>query len=299
MHTRDSCEGLKRIMIATPNTPDPDGFNSLSQAQPSVVPETKQLNKIKNYRSTSQLLLSNRIVPHSSKAGLNPIVDAACYLLSLAGKFKFVKNYRHLNKLQRELIQEINIFDDTAKNYGYNTEYVLVCQYILCATLDEIILHTSWGKEKWQQYALLSTFNQENPPQDKFFTILERAIADPPLYIDLMELIHLCLSLGYKGHYRDSEQGQYQLEQVTNNLYKHIRAYRGNFSKTLSPTSLKAQKYTAVQGKSSLLLIFVVTACFVMILFISLGYLMDVTTNETYKNIKTFAVPPKDNIAES
>ena len=117
---------------------------------------------------------------------------------------------------------------------------------------------------------------------------MERAIKDPALYIDLMELMYLCLSMGYKGQYRATEHSQYQLEQITNNLYKHIRAYRGSFTKTLSPTPLKPPKPAnkiAKEGSPSLLFIFFVTACIIMTIFVSLGYLMDVISNEAYKNI--------------
>ena len=120
---------------------------------------------------------------------------------------------------------------------------------------------------------------------------MERTIKEPALYIDLMELMYICLSMGYKGQYRTTEHSQYQLEQITNNLYKHIRAYRGSFSKTLSPTPLKATKPSAkhlLQRKTSLLLIFIVTACVIMTIFVSLGYLMDVISNEAYKNIAQF-----------
>jgi type VI secretion system protein ImpK len=249
--------------------------------------------KVKSLNPSSQLLLPSRIVTHHPTAGLNPIVDAAGYLFSVIGKLKNIKSYRQLNKLQNELIQEINVFQETIKALGYNSEYTIVCRYVLCATLDEIISYTAWGNQgQWESYSLLSAFKQDKQHQDKFFSILERAIKEPSLYIDLMELMYLCLSMGYKGQYRTTEHSQYQLEQITNSLYKHIRAYRGSFSKTLSPTPLKSPKISvkaaAPQRKVSLGFIFVVTACIIMAIFVSLGYLMDVISNEAYKNISQF-----------
>lgn len=249
-------------------------------------PETA-VGKVKNVNA-SALLLPSRIVTHTAKAGLNPLVDAAGYLFSIIGKLKHVKSYRHLNKLQTELIQEINLFQENVKNQGYNAEYLIVCRYVLCAVADDIISNTSWGGQgQWDSYSLLAAFNQDTKHQDKFFSILDRAIKDPGIYIDLMELMYICLSLGYKGNYRATEHSQYQLEQITNNLYKHIRAYRGNFNKMLSPTPLKAIRPTTKPHAhhTSLLYVFFVTACVVMIIFISLGYLMDVISNDAYKNI--------------
>lgn len=245
------------------------------------------ISKLKSLSTTSHLL-PNRIVIHNPKAGLNPLVDAAGYLLSVLGKLKYIKSYRQPTKLQKELIQEINALLENIKNQGYNAEYILVCRYVLCATFDDIISNTPWGSQgAWDSHHLLAAFNQDGQHQDKFFSIVERTIKEPAFYIDLMELMYICLSMGYKGQYRATEHSQFQLEQITNSLYKHIRAYRGNVSKTLSPMPIKAPKSAIKVRKttSSVIFIFFITACVIMTIFVSLGYLMDVISNEAYKNI--------------
>lgn len=251
---------------------------------------TIALSQFKTQNNSAAKHLAKHFIIHSPKAGLNPLVDAASYLFTLIGELKQQTNdYRQLSQLQKELIQEIKHFQDAINHHGYNAEYILISRYILCATLDDIIANTSWGGQgQWDSYSLLLAFNQDAQHQDKFFTILERALKEPPLYIDLMELIYICLSMGYKGQYRSTEHSQYQLEQITNNLYKHIRSHRGSFSKTLSPVPLKTPKLTlkaSLQSSTSILFIFMITACVVMTIFIGLDYLMDVISNEAYKNI--------------
>lgn len=251
--------------------------------------DTSNITTFKNLKTSSQLLLPNRVVTHHPKAGLNPVADAASYLFSVLGKLKTITTYRQLDKLQQELIQEINTFQETINTLGYNTEYVIVCKYILCATFDDIISNTNWGAQgQWDCYNLLSAFNQDTQHQNKFFTIMERAIKEPTHYIDLMEVMYICLSMGYKGQYRTTEHSQYQLEQITNNLYKHIRSCRGGFSKNLSPTALRSFRTvirTASTSNLSLVFIMLTTVCIVMTIFVSLGYLMDVISNEAYKNV--------------
>jgi len=257
-------------------------------------PEETALSAITHLDTPSQILFPNRSGLHHPKAGLNPLVDAASYLFSLLGKLKSLKSYRHLNKLQKELIHEINVLQETIKQHNYNAEYIVVCRYILCATFDDVFLNTTWGNQgQWDQFSLLAAFNQDRQHQDKFFTIMERIVKEPALYIDLMELLYICLSMGYKGQYRGTEHNQYQLEQITHNLYKHIRAYRGNISKSLSPTSAPVTKSTRKPKAShtSFLFIFFVTACIVMTIFVSLGYLMDVISNEAYKTISVVQNP--------
>lgn len=235
------------------------------------------------------VLLPGRIVTHHPTSGINPLVDAASYLFSILGKLKQLNHYQQIDKLQQQLITEVKNFQSRIKQSGYDQEYRLVCHYIICATFDDIIGNTSWGNQgQWEHYSLLKTFKQDPQHQSKFFTIVERAIKEPSIYIDLMELSYICLSLGYKGPYRATEHNHYKLEQITNNLYKHIRAYRGNANRALSPAPLRRnklkQKYTA-QGRGSLLSMSMMTACIVMTMFISLGYLMDMISNESFEHL--------------
>lgn len=252
--------------------------------------------------NTAALLLPSRIVTHHKHAGLNPLVDAAGYLFSMLGKVKHINHYRQLGKLQSEFIQEVNLYQETVKHLGFSTEYTIVCRYVLCAVIDDIIANTTWGGQgQWDSYSLLVAFNQDVQHQDKFFSIMERAINEPASYIDLMELMYICLSLGYKGKYRSTEYSQYQLEQITNNLYKHIRAYRGSFSKALSPTPLKIPKPVVKpvpQHNFSFLFLLCVTASIILAIFISLGYLMDAISNEAFKNIAQIQNPTSSNATE-
>jgi type VI secretion system protein ImpK len=270
-------------MIATHNQQNPKDLTL------GLAPETT--SSLENDTAVSKImLLPSRSITHNPNAGLNLLVDTAGYLFSVLGKLKQLTSYRQLSKLQNELIQEINTFQDTIKNQHYHAETALICRYVLCATFDDIIASTPWGgQNQWDNYSLLAAFNLDTQHQDKFFTIMERAIKEPASYIDLMEFMYICLSMGYKGQYRSTEFSHYQLEQITNNLYKHIRAYRGSITKTLSPTPLIATKPTSPtttrSKQPSLLFIFFVTACIIMAIFISLGYLMDVISNEAYQNI--------------
>lgn len=288
-------------MIATHNQPAPTDnplVNSIADIHPLTSTESSSaLNTLKNIGTHAQLLVQSRIITHTRKAGLNPLVDEAAYLLSVLGKLKRLKSYRHPNNLRKELIQEINRFQDAIKKHGYNAEYTAVSRYIICAAFDDVIANTGWGCQiSWENNSLLAAINQDTQHQHKFYSILERAIKEPQIYIDMMELMYICLSLGYKGQYRTTEHDHYKLEQITNTLYKHIRLYRGNFNKSLSPSILKPAKPDAkIQRRQdvSLLHIFFFTGCAIMTIFISLGYLMDVISNEAFKNISQiqYSVP--------
>src|SRR5579862_4954141 len=242
----------------------------------------KRKGKILNL--SSRILIRQHTAKHHPNSGINPIVDAASRLFSILGKLHTIQENSDLEKLQKELISEIRLFQDTVSQEQYDTEYVILCRYILCASFDDIIPHTAWASQhEWEDLSLLKFFNADTQHQNMFFIILERVLKEPAHHIDVMELIYICLSLGYKGQYRGSEDSQLQLEQLSNTLYKHIRAQRGNFSKTLSSNTSKIFKSTT--SKHSFLFIVFATACLIMLVFVGLDYLMDAISNEAYKNI--------------
>ncbi len=255
--------------------------------------DTSQANsRIQALAIPPQLHLHHHIVTHHPRAGVNPVVDAASYLFTQMEQLKSSKFNRALNKLQRDLIHDINLFQETIKTNGYNTEYVLVCRYVMCAAIDDLIESTPWGgNQHWSTHSLLGAFNQDARHEEKFFSVMERAIKEPAYYIDLMELMYICLSMGYRGRYRSPDFNPAELEQITNALYQHIRAHRGNFSKTLSPTSPKTPRSSTKKlrrRQESYGTIALITGCIIMSIFICLGYLMEMISNEAISDLTDF-----------
>lgn len=243
---------------------------------------------------THQQWLHSKIVTHNPKAGLNPLVDAAAFLFSMVGKLKQLESYQNLAVLHQDLISEINTFQSAAKAQGYSSEYILVSRYALGATLDDLISHTPWGGEdRWVPYSILSLFNQDGAQSDRFFLILERIIKEPALYIDVMEFMYICLSLGYQGIYRAGEWRGTSLENVIHALYQRIRVYQGDFSKVLSPYPVKPTSPVKIKhvAKVSYWLTFCVTGSIIMSLFIGLGYILDTNTRHAYQELAHIGKP--------
>jgi type VI secretion system protein ImpK len=236
----------------------------------------------------SQLLSRGKFISHHPKAGVNPLVDSAAWLFSMIGRLKQIRSLRHLNVLNKELITEINTFQDVAKAYGYSSEYILVSRYALCATLDDVIINTSWGSlGQWDNYSMLTAFNQESGQQERFFIILERLIKDPELYIELMEFMYICLSLGFKGSYRSTEFGNNQFEQICNALYQRIRAHHGDVSRVLAPFPIRPTVSSRIkkQKKPPIGFAIITTACIILVIFIGLGFLLDTISNQTWQEL--------------
>ncbi|OGT47743.1 MAG: hypothetical protein A3E83_04890 [Gammaproteobacteria bacterium RIFCSPHIGHO2_12_FULL_41_20] len=274
-------------MIATHNQPKQKKCDP--QAKTHAIAPTTANNQ--HIPKPGQQWLPSKIITHHPKAGLNPLVDTAAYLFSAMGKLKRLKSHRHLGKLQKELTEEIDLFQDKAKMLNYNAECLLVCRYALCSSLDDIISNTAWGGQgQWEPYSLLLAYQQDMGHQEKFFAILERLIKNPALYIDLMEFMYLCLSLGFKGQYKTTEYSHHHLELTTEILYQHIRAYRGNFNKTLSPLPIKPshliETISTPHTQSAIAFPLLMSICAILSIFIVLGFILNNTADNIHTNLE-------------
>lgn len=225
--------------------------------------------------------------PHKD-AGLNPLVDAAARIFSIIGKLQQLKSCRDPHQLQIDLVSEINAFQETAKNLGYGPEYILVSRYAVSATLDDVIRQTPWGTEgHWDERCQQGLFGAENTQHERFFLILERIIHDPGQYIDLMEFMYICLSLGFRGTYQSTEFGHQRLEQISDALYRQIRSHHGDFNRTLSPFPVKAPAITTTpaEQKFSALFVMLITASLVMLLFVGLGFTLNAFTEKAHTRL--------------
>jgi type VI secretion system protein ImpK len=168
--------------------------------------------------------------------GQNRLVDAAGTLLSLVGQLRETASHPDINTLRAHVEQEVKTFERTARAGGADAETVATARYVLCTLIDETVLGTPWGNESmWSERTLLAKFHQEAWGGEKFFIILEHLLQEPARHIDLLELIYICLAMGFEGKYRVQEQGNRKLQDIQENLFYTIREIRGEFERELSP----------------------------------------------------------------
>jgi len=168
-------------------------------------------------------------------AGLNPLLQAASPLLILMGRLRTSLSNPDIAGLRRQALEQIRAFEARARAGGVPEETVLAARYVLCAALDEAVLSTPWGSQsEWGGQTLLVTLHRETWGGEKFFDMVLRLSGDPARHIDLLELQYLCLALGFAGKYAVAERGEARLAEIENDLYRRIRAYRGNAPTELS-----------------------------------------------------------------
>jgi len=168
--------------------------------------------------------------------GLNPLVGAAAELLAEAVGLGQAEQAETLHELNRRLGDELRLFEQRALHDGLESSEVMAARYVLCTLLDEAVVSTPWGNEsEWSQMSLLSRFHNETFGGEKFFRLLERLSRNPVKHLALLELMYLCLALGFEGQYRVLPRGTLELEAIRDALYRQIRHLRGDVPRDISP----------------------------------------------------------------
>jgi type VI secretion system protein ImpK len=169
-------------------------------------------------------------------SGLNPLVQAAMPLVVLAGRLRGQVAQADVDALRRQATQAIRSFEDHARAAGIAPEDILAARYALCTVIDEAVMNTPWGSQSgWSAQSLLITFHREASGGVKFFEVLDRVSGDPRRYLALLELLYICLALGFEGKYRLDERGAAKLADIRTNLYRQIQSVRGAPEAELSP----------------------------------------------------------------
>jgi len=167
---------------------------------------------------------------------LNPLVAAASGLLSQVVRLKQNDTGADLATLNERLSTAVEQFAEDARRKGVESSQASAARYVLCTVLDEAVVTTAWGKEsEWSQMSLLSKFHNETSGGEKFFRLLDRLSKNPGKHLPMLELMYLCLALGFEGKYRIQPRGLLEVENLRDALYRQIRQLRSDVPRELSP----------------------------------------------------------------
>ncbi|MCP3869021.1 MAG: type VI secretion system protein TssL [Gammaproteobacteria bacterium] len=167
---------------------------------------------------------------------MNPLTVAASPLLSLLSKLRNTPHHQDVTGLRSHMEQEIHNFENRARSENVDRETIHEASYCLCTVVDETVLNTPWGNEStWKNQSLLIQFHREAWGGQKFFDILQHKLQEPNRHIDLLELMYICMSMGFEGKFRVIDDGLRTLEQLRDSTYRAIRRQRGEFERNLSP----------------------------------------------------------------
>jgi type VI secretion system protein ImpK len=169
-------------------------------------------------------------------AGLSPLVAAAEPLLQLLARLRNTLNQPDPGDLRERAVAAIRDFERNARDTGVSLEQLRPAHYALCASLDDVVLNTPWGSTGiWDARSLVSTFHQEVRGGERFFDLLRQMCQNPGTFLPVIELMYLCMSLGFQGRYRLSSRGPAELDRLREETYALLVRQRPALEPELSP----------------------------------------------------------------
>ncbi|MBF4209889.1 DotU family type VI secretion system protein [Pseudomonas sp. RC2C2] len=175
-------------------------------------------------------------LPGGQALGLNPLESAAGPLLALLTRLRSTIAHPAPASLRAQLLAYLRQFEERAEAAGVARNEVLLARYALCTALDEAVLSTPWGSgSDWGKQSLLITVHNEAWGGEKVFQLLEHCLQSPRERLYLLELLYLCMCLGFEGRYRVMNGGRAQLDALRERTAAAIRSARGEFERELSP----------------------------------------------------------------
>ncbi|MFG6447432.1 type VI secretion system protein TssL, long form [Roseateles sp. BYS180W] len=180
-------------------------------------------------------------VQATQQAQGNAFLEAAAVLLRSLGEMPRRLDEAGLSGLHELLTQELKTFTRLCEQANLRRDQMLVTRYALCTALDEAInlSPTAGGAQDstgmWSTVALLNTFHGESHGGKKVFLIIGRLAASPDEHVDVLELMHHLLCLGFMGDYRVQAEGRRHLETIRHRLHVLVSARRPAVARELSP----------------------------------------------------------------
>ena len=124
-----------------------------------------------------------------------------------------------------------------ATRLGSAAEDVHLCKYAFCATVDEAILMSQFKvRETWQRQPLQLQFFGEQLAGEQFFVKLEALRREGSARVQILEVFHMCLLMGFQGKYLI--EGTEKLNYLTARLgdeIAHLKGTRAGFAPHWAP----------------------------------------------------------------
>jgi len=168
--------------------------------------------------------------------GSDVLAAAAAPLLQLMARLRNTANAPDSGDLYQRTVRQIRVFEQEAREKGVPLEQLRPAHYALCASVDDIVLSTPWGSGgTWGQRSLVSTFHQEVRSGERFFDVLKQMCDNPGRFLSVIELMYICMSLGFMGRYRLSRRGVGDINRIREETYAVIVRQRKAAEPALAP----------------------------------------------------------------
>lgn len=182
--------------------------------------------------SAGQTLFGSKAVPKEGPS----LATLATDILLIGIKITETSHLGEAEPLRRLLVSYFKDFERSCQSHHKPAESVEEAKYALSAFIDETIVNTPNNcRESWIQEPLQTQFFDDHNAGEHFFTRLENLISDTKKNFETLEVLYLCMALGFQGRYR--VEGSELLPNILRNLLRRIEEVKGKPSQALSPSA--------------------------------------------------------------
>lgn len=161
----------------------------------------------------------------AGRASSNPLVNAYAALLGMAPELERATVPENPDVLRTRLHETLTQSRDSAVSGGVPLSRADQGAWFVAALLDDIALNTPWGGNSgWPRMPLVVSMYGNVDAGERFFDLAEDLIRFPERDPQLMELVFLCLSLGFRGKFRrNGGQGEAEIARLRGQIARLLR----------------------------------------------------------------------------
>lgn len=192
-----------------------------------------------------------------------------------------------VDEIRDEFISRINSFNEKCVENKLENMEVLVARYILCTFIDEKLNEKLSDNDNWFNRSLLSIFHNETYGGENFFHLLDKFLKTPAKYINILELMYICLSLGFLGRYRVINKGEMEINSIKDGLYRQIKIVQGREPLTFYEKAEPSQNRFKLFNKISYPILIFSIATLIILIYIFLSFKLYERSNNISEKINT------------
>ncbi|MCR2747165.1 type VI secretion system protein TssL, long form [Limnobacter parvus] len=184
--------------------------------------------------------------PAASENGLLVHASPLLRMICAVGDMVEVPSAKALSNTMLRGLREL---DQTLEQMRRPQAERLSVRYVLCTFMDERAANTPWGGSgQWANHSLLLQFFSETWGGEKVFALIQKLMQSPAENKELLELMAVVLSLGFKGKYKVETGGDIALVQLRTSLFQLVQSHplhplaqlHPDFWKSKAPASRKS-----------------------------------------------------------
>ncbi|WP_104028254.1 type VI secretion system protein TssL, long form [Vibrio jasicida] len=265
--------------------PTPGGRPNLKQPDVKPVDSTVVISK------NPEIVNNDSVVAF----GLNPILAEANGILSMVGQIRSTASHSDVLFLKETLAQKLRDYENRLRQHNVELETIDTARYCLCCSMDEAVLNTHWGSQStWSHDSLLSSFYSSSQGGEAFFKHLDNALSQPESQLDLLELMYVCLSLGFGGQYRLEKNGLEDHRRLRKQIMSILKSHgRGTAQEMSANIDKRTVTGSQMSERAPLWVVCSVTSAILVCVFMYLSYDLNRASNRTFSNLVNLIQPDR------